>query len=69
MAGFRRPTFSIGQEIPVAINDFDDASTQRQKLDEQVFDEVLLFFVLAPFASLNLRAPCRPVISVTDASE
>ena len=44
-------------------------NAETKRLDTQVLDEILLGFLLTPMAFSNLRAPVRPVISVTDASE
>ena len=38
-------------------------------LPENVRDEILLATVLLPFVGVNLRAPLRPSMSISDASE
>ena len=68
-AGFRRPLFSMVQEIFPFIQD-----PRREKLDrlpcpESVLDEMLMGALLIPFAGTNLRAPIRNQISCPDASE
>ena len=69
MAGFRRPLFAVCDELFKFISAFGDDSLSIKEVPDAARDEVLLGALLAPLAFSNLRAPLRPVISVTDASE
>ena len=68
-ARFRRPLFSLLEEIFVFIVEFDSSKVNKRRMPESVRNEVLLAGLLAPMAFANLRAPLRKVISVSDASE
>ena len=68
-AGFRRPSFSALEEIFSFISSPGWLSSTQRRLPLEVFDEVLVFAGLLPLCFTNLRAPIRPVISITDASE
>ena len=68
-AGFRRPLFSILQEFVPCISGFEDTMYQHIVLPRDVRDEILLAAILLPYAGVNLRAPLRPAMSISDASE
>ena len=68
-AGFRRPLFSIVQEIFPFIQDPRWEKVDRLPCPESVVDEMILGALLIPFAGTNLRAPIRNKISCSDASE
>ena len=68
-AGFRRPLFSIVQEIFPFIQDPRWEKMDRLPCPESVVDEMILGALLIPFAGSNLRAPIRNKISCSDASE
>ena len=68
-AGFRRTLFSVLQEIVGFICSYEDTEAQRKVLSVDVVDEILCGACLLPLARVNLRAPLRPTLSITDASE
>ena len=68
-ASFRRPLFSVLEEIFSFIVKMDDSSLPADTLPNAVRDEVLLAGLLMPLATTNLRAPLRTRISISDASE
>ena len=67
-ASFRRPLFSIGHEIFSFISAF-SSDRDRLTIPAGVRDEILVAGLLAPLAYTNLRAPLRPSLSISDASE
>ncbi len=69
LCGFRRPLFSVAQDVFSFICSFSEDPRERKELPEAVFSELLLGALLAPMAFCNLRAPIRSMISITDASE
>ena len=69
MASFRRPLFSLAQEVFVFIQEFSGNDHERKPLSAASYDEVLLAALLSRLAFTNLRAPLRESISITDASE
>ena len=64
-AVFRRPLFSVLQEIFWQVQELDKKEASPWG---SVFDEVLCFTILLPMAFTNLRAPIDEVISCSDAS-
>ena len=68
-AGFRRPIFSVLQEVFTFITDarWDTCATLQPPA--AVVDEVLVFCSLLPLCFSNLRAPIWSEISCSDASE
>ena len=68
-AGFRRPLFSVLEEIFSFIVKMDDSKLSEEPLPNAVRDEVLLAGLLMPLATTNLRAPLREKMSISDASE
>lgn len=68
-AGFRRPLFSVLQDVFLCIADFEDSKFQVISLLSSVRDEFLLAAILLPFAGVNLRDPLRRSVSISDASE
>ena len=68
-AGFRRPLFSIVQEIFPFIQDPRWEHVVRLPCLESVLDEMLVGALLIPFAGTSPRAPIRNKISCSDASE
>lgn len=48
---------------------FEDTKFEHIILPVSVRDEILLVAVLLPFAGVNLRAPLRSALSISDASE
>ena len=58
-AGFRRPLFSIVQEIFPFIRDPRWEKLDRLPCPESVLDEIIVGALLIPFAGTNLRAPIR----------
>jgi hypothetical protein len=69
MAAFRRPLFTIVQEIFPLIISFSEDPRERRNLPGDVANEVLISALLAPLAFCNLRAQIRLRISISDASE
>jgi hypothetical protein len=69
LCSFRRPLFSVVQDIVSFICSFSEDPWERKELPEAVCDEMLLGALLAPMGFSNLRAPIRNSISITDASE
>ena len=69
MAGFRRPLFSVAQEIFKFIYEFKEGGSEHRKPSSTVRDEMLIAALLIPMAFSNLRAPMRSTISISDASE
>ena len=63
---FRRPLFSVLQEVFTLIEDCKKGG--RQALSRDMVDEVISFLVLDTHAQSELRAKVSPVISCTDAS-
>lgn len=68
-AGFRRPIFSVCQEVFKFINSFEEGGSECRSPPLEVLDEILVAALSTPLAFTNLRAPIRPVLSITDASE
>ena len=68
-AGFRRPLFAVAEQIFAFIVKLDDRKGALEVLPNEVRDEVLVAGLLTPLAFSNLRAPLRPIISCSDASE
>ena len=68
-AGFRRPLFSIVQEIFPFIHDPRWAKLDRPPCPESVLDETLMGALLTLCAGTNLRAPIRDKLSCSDAPE
>ena len=68
-AGFRRPIFSVLEEIFTFIGDPGWNRASRRRMPLPVFDEILVFTSLLPLCYTNLRAQVRPLISISDASE
>lgn len=68
-AGFRRPLFSVLQELFTCISSFVDPLHEQQVLSPEVVDEILCGVLLLPLARVNLRAPLRASLSISDASE
>ena len=68
-AGFRRPLFSVVEEICSAIVGYEDPNHETKLLDPMVADEILCAALLLPLIRSNLRAPLRPSLSISDASE
>ena len=66
-AGFRRPTFSILQEVFVLITGLGDEESHPPT--HSVLDEVLAGALISSLFSSDLRAQIRRTISSTDASE
>ena len=66
-AGFRRPLFSIVQEIFPFIQDPRWETADRLPCPESGMDDMILGALLIPFAGTNLRAPIRNNISCPDA--
>ena len=77
-SGFRRPLFSILQEICPFMENSPEPSGSRfgkgesglyQPLPISVMDELMIGAILNPFAFSNLRCKVRGIISCSDASE
>ena len=77
-SGFRRPLFSILQEVPPFIQNSPEPLGSRfgkgeeghyQFLPTSVVDELMVGAILSPFAFASLRCKVRSVISCSDASE
>ena len=64
--GFRRPIFSVLQEVFHQICELETGPSAAWR---ECIDEVLSLAVLLPFCHADLRAPMRKAISCTDASE
>ena len=69
MASFRRPIFAVVQEIFPFIVSFNDDAALRLPVRADVRDEIIVAALLSPLSFCNLRAPIRPCISISDASE
>ena len=67
--GFRRPLFSVLEEMFGFIVKMEGADCTEEPLPNAVRDEVLLAGLLMQLATCNLRAPLRNSISISDASE
>ena len=77
-AGFRRPLFSVLQEVFPFIQNFPEPLGFRfgggeeghyLSLPASVLDELLIGAILSPFAFSNLRCKVRSIFSCSDASE
>ena len=68
-ASFRRPSFSVLESIFTFISCDSWSKHQQQSIPPEVIDEMLCFCGVLPFCFTNLRAPIRPKISISDASE
>ena len=68
-AGFRRPIFSVLQDLFQFLVEFDERECVRATVPPEVRTEILLASLLIPFMHSNLRAPLRPMLSISDASE
>ena len=68
-AGFRRPLFSVVQDIFPFIQDPRWDKVKDLPFPPSVLDEILLGAILMPLACTNIRAPIRFKISCSDASE
>ena len=66
-AGFRRPAFSVLQEIFVLIASLGETEVHPPTLS--VLDEVMAGSLISALFSTDLRAPIRRTVSSTDASE
>ena len=69
MASFRRPLFAAYQEVFTFIHSFSEDPAEQKEIPKLVREELLTSALLAPLAVTNLRAPIRPGISISDASE
>lgn len=68
-ASFRRPLFAVLQETFSFIVDYKDPNLERRLLPSDVVDEIVCAYLFLPLARVNLRAPLRPSLSISDASE
>lgn len=68
-AGFRRPSFSVLESIFTFISSESWVRYPSQPIPLDVIDEMLCFCGILPLCYTNLRAPIRPKISISDASE
>ena len=66
---FRRPLFCVLQEIFADIHSYSTDPKQVMEVRGAVGDELALAALLAPLAGVNLRAPIRIGVSISDASE
>ncbi|CAK0814125.1 unnamed protein product, partial [Prorocentrum cordatum] len=68
-AGFGRPLYSVLQEVFPFLADSNWDRVVAQPPPDDVLAEVLVGGLLLPMAFVNLRAPVRPLIKCSDASE